>query len=102
MFWFVLVAIGLAIATAMAIFGGLPRATPHVFWPLMVASSAWGLAAIYEVWFESVNDSKVDIRLDYVVILIGLLSTTVVCVTWSVVFLLIDRHRSRKSQPTRR
>ena len=93
----VLVAIGLAIVTAMAIVGGLHRARPHVFWPLVVASVAWGLAAIYEGWFESIEDpqGKVDIRVDLVVIVIVLIATTVVCVVWSVVSLVIDRNRTR-------
>lgn len=100
---FVLVSIGLAIATAMSIFGGLQRARPHVFWPLVVASSAWGLAAMYEVWFEGIYDpqGKGDIRVDLVVMVVGLISTTVVCVAWCVISLLIDWRRSRKSIPKR-
>jgi hypothetical protein len=97
MCWFVPVVIGLAIATATAIVGGWSRTKPHLFWPLLVASTAWGFAAIYEVWFECIYDphAKFDIRLDLLVIAIGLITTTVVCVGWSAVSLLIDWHRSR-------
>jgi hypothetical protein len=95
-FW--LVAIAFTVATAIAISSGTWRTSPNLFLPLLIASIAWTLSASYETWFDFIYDPnhKLSIRLDLLLIILGLTVTTVVCVAWIAWSLLLRRSRSRR------
>jgi len=101
---FVLMAIVLATAVVVAAASGLPRTKPHIFVPLLVAFIAWGSTVIFQVWFEFTFDprSDFDIRVDWLLITIGLFLITALCAAWSIASLLIGWRRSRKSQSNKR
>jgi hypothetical protein len=55
-------------------------------WPLLIAAAAWGLAAIYELWFTHRYDprSKSNIRVDLLMFIALSSVITLVSVAWSI------------------
>jgi hypothetical protein len=58
----------------------------HRCWPLLIASGAWGLTAIYEWWFSTFYDpqSKYDIRIDLGLAVIVSFLITAFAAAWSI------------------
>jgi hypothetical protein len=54
-------------------------------WPLLIASVAWGLTAIYEWWFSTFYDpqGKYDIRVDLLLAVVLSFLITTFAAVWS-------------------
>jgi hypothetical protein len=72
---FFLIGTILVIAGFVLIHTAFPRIAS---WPLLIAASAWGLATLYECWFELIFDpeAKFNIRVDLLAVLGVLLIVT--------------------------
>lgn len=55
-------------------------------WPLLIAAAAWGLAAIYELWFTHIYapQSKSNIRVDLLMVIALSSVITLVSAAWSI------------------
>jgi len=58
----------------------------HRCWPLLIASVAWGLTAIYERWFSTFYDpqGKYDIRVDLLLAVVLSFLITTFAAVWSI------------------
>jgi hypothetical protein len=76
---FVLVSVGLALLYVWY------RNTRRC-WPLLIASGAWGLTAIYEWWFSNFYDPqhKYDIRVDMLLAVVLSFLITAFAAVWSI------------------
>ncbi len=76
---FVLVSVGLFLLYARY------RST-HRCWPLLIASAASGLTAIYEWWFSTIYDPqhKYNIRVDALLAIVLSFLVTVSAAVWSI------------------
>jgi hypothetical protein len=77
-FLFAILAIGLAVLFAWS------RAR-FQSGPLLVASAAWGLSALYEWWFTRIYDPQAafNIRIDLLLVIAGSVVITLFCAVWS-------------------
>ena len=76
---FVLVSVGLSLLYVW-------YRNTHRCWPLLIASGAWSLTAIYEWWFSTFYDpqGKYDIRVDLGLAVIVSFLVTALAAAWSI------------------
>jgi hypothetical protein len=55
-------------------------------WPLLIAAAAWGLSALYELWFDNFYDPqhKFDIRIDLGLAIVISFFATLFAAAWSI------------------
>ena len=90
-----LAAITLAIATWAAFVLELPRTRPHLFGPIFIAFIVWTLAAVIQLWSDYFSDPRA-LTIEAGLATLGAIVSSVVCVVWFGVAVLVSQYRSRK------